>query len=100
MKNRQQHIEQILQTMRESDVADFPHRGSDVESFLSIKPRISFAEECEEVLVLVGQIEDHEPLSWDIEHMNPHKIVKHPPCSGVRNASPFLIWEGRSMLLQ
>src|SRR5262245_34148470 len=82
------------------DRPDFPHRGSDLEAFLSIKPRISFAEEFEEVLVLVGQIEDHEPLSWDIEHMNPNKIVKHPPCRGVWNASPFLIWEGRSMLLQ
>src|SRR5215510_12810887 len=81
-------------------VADFPHRGSDLDAFLSIKPRIAFAEEFEEMLVLVGQIEDHEPLSWDIEHMNPNKVVKHPLCSGVRNASPFLVWEGRSMLLQ
>jgi hypothetical protein len=43
-----------------------PHRGSDFDAFLSIKPRISLAEEFEEVLVLIGQIEDHEPLSWDI----------------------------------
>jgi hypothetical protein len=50
--------------------------------------------------VLSGQIEDHEPLSWDREHMNPNKVMQHPPCSGVRNALPFLIWEGRSMLLQ
>jgi len=80
--------------------SDIPHRGSDFDAFLSIKPRISLAEEFEEVLVLVGQIEDHEPLSWDIEHMNPHKVVKHPPSSGVRNALPFLIWEGRSVLLE
>ena len=52
------------------------------------------------MLVLVGQIEDHGPLSWDIEDMNPHKVVKHPACSGVRNALPFLIWEGRSVLLK
>jgi len=30
-----------------------------LDAFLSIKPCISFAEEFEEVLVLVGQIEDH-----------------------------------------
>ena len=52
--------------------SDIPHRGSDFDAFLSIKPRISLAEEFEEVLVLVGQIEDHEPLSWNIEHMNPN----------------------------
>jgi hypothetical protein len=32
--------------------------------------------------------------------MNPHKVVKHPPCSGVGDAVPFLIWKGRSVLLQ
>ena len=35
-------------------LSDFPHRGSDLDAFLSIKPRISFAEEFEEVLVLVA----------------------------------------------
>src|SRR5262245_15673885 len=79
--------------------ADFPHRGSDLEAFLSIKPRISFAEEFAEVLVLVGQIEDHEPLSWDREPMNPNNIGKHPPWSRVRQAAPCVIWEGRSLLL-
>ena len=79
---------------------DIPHRELDLDAFLSIKPRIPISQELEQVLVLVGQIKNHESLSWDVEHMNPHEVVKDPPCSRVRNPSPFLIREGRSMLLK
>jgi hypothetical protein len=30
------------------------------------------------VLVLVGQIKNHESLSRDVEHMNPNEVVEHP----------------------
>ena len=52
------------------------------------------------MLVLVGQIEHHESLSRDIEHMNPHEVMEHPACSRVLNTFAFLVWEGRSVLLE
>jgi hypothetical protein len=52
------------------------------------------------MLVLVGQIEHAEPLPRDVEPMNPHEVVKDPPGSRVPNPSPFLVWEGRSVLLE
>ena len=52
------------------------------------------------MLVLVGQIEHEEPLPRDGEHMNPHEVVKDPPCRRGHNPSPFLVWEGRSVLLE
>jgi hypothetical protein len=33
--------------------------------------------------VLIGQIEDHEPLSWDIEHMNPNKVIEFITIYGI-----------------
>jgi hypothetical protein len=52
------------------------------------------------VLVLVGQIENHESLSWDGEHMNPHEVMEHPAGGRVLEAFTFLVWEGCSMLLE
>jgi hypothetical protein len=43
------------------------------------------------VKVLVSQIENHESLSWDEEHMNPHEVVKHPACGRVLDALAFLV---------
>ena len=44
------------------------------------------------MLVLVGQIEHHESLSRDVEHMNPNEVVEHPACRRVLNALAF--WSG------
>jgi hypothetical protein len=52
------------------------------------------------MLVLVGQMKHEQPLPRDGEHMNPHEVVKDPPCSRVHNPSPFLVWAGRSVLLE
>ena len=82
------------------DRADIPHREPDLDAFLSIKPGIPLAQELEQVLVLVGQIQNHEALSWDIEHMNPHEVVEYPACGRVLNAFAFLVWESRSVLLE
>jgi hypothetical protein len=49
--------------------SDIPHRGPDFGEFLSIKPCIPLAQELEEVLVLVGQIQHYESLSRNVEHM-------------------------------
>ena len=52
------------------------------------------------MLVLVGQIENHESLSWDVEHMNPHEVMEDPACGRVLDAFTFLVWKGCSMLLE
>src|SRR5215468_5571595 len=81
-------------------IADIPHRGPDFAEFLSIKPSIPLSQELEQVQVLVGQIENHESLSRDEEHMNPHEIVEHPACRRVLDALTFLVWKGGRMLLE
>ena len=48
--------------------------------------------------MLVGQMQNQESLSWDVEHMNAHEGVEHPACGRVLNAFAFLVWEGRSVL--
>jgi hypothetical protein len=52
------------------------------------------------VLVLVGQIQNHESLSRDGEHMNPHEVVEHPACRRVLGALAFLVRKCGLMLLQ
>jgi hypothetical protein len=52
------------------------------------------------VLVLVGQIQNHESLSRDAEHMNPNEVVEHPVCRRVLNALAFLVRKCSLMLLQ
>jgi hypothetical protein len=42
------------------------------------------------VLVLVGQIQNHESLSRHVKHMNPNEVVKHPACSWSLDTLPFL----------
>jgi hypothetical protein len=61
-----------------------------LEAFLSIKPGIPLSQELEQVLVLVGQIENHESLSRDVEHMNPHEVMEYPACGRVLGALAFL----------
>src|SRR5262249_35697598 len=80
--------------------AAIPHRGPDLDAFVSIKPRIPFSQELEQVLVLVSQIENHESLSGDVEHMNPHEVMEYPACGRVLDALTFLVWKGGSMLLE
>jgi len=81
-------------------IADIPHREPDWGAFLSIKPGIPLAQELEQVLVLVGQIQNHESLSWDVEHMNPHEVVEHPACGRVLDALTFLVRKGGFLLLE
>ena len=80
--------------------ADIPQREPDVDAFLSIKPGIPLAQELEQVLVLVGQIENHESLARDEEHMNPHEVVEHPACRRILDALAFLVWKCGRMLLE
>jgi len=77
-----------------------PHREPDLDAFLSIKPSIPLSQELEQVLVLVGQIENHEALSWDVEHMNPHEVMEHPACGRVLDALAFLVRKGRPVVLE
>ena len=52
------------------------------------------------MLVLFGQIEHEEPLSWDVEHMNAHKVVEDQPCGRVLDAVAFLVWKSRRVLVE
>ena len=52
------------------------------------------------MLVLVGQIQNHESLSRDVEHMNPHEVVEHPACRRVLDTLAFLVRKGRPVLLE
>ena len=52
------------------------------------------------MLVFIGQIEHAEPLPWNVEHMNPHKVVEDPPRGGVLDALAFLVWKRRPVLLE
>ena len=83
-----------------TDGAVIPHRDPDFGEFLSVKPFIPFSQEVQEVLVLVSQIQNHEPLSWEVEHMNPHEVVEHPSCGRVLDARAFLVWKGGLMRLE
>src|SRR5919108_4244269 len=69
-------------------------------NFLSVKPHIALSQELKQVEVLVGQIEHHESLSWDEEHMNAYEVVEHPACRRVLDALAFLVWKGGRMLLE
>src|SRR5215831_1790048 len=77
-----------------------PHRAPALDVFLAIKPRIPLAQEFEQVPVLISQIQDHESLAWNVEHMNPHEVVEDPACGRVLNASAFLVREGNRRVLQ
>jgi hypothetical protein len=79
---------------------DIPHRGSEFGALLSIKPGIPLAQELEEVLVLVSQMQHHESLSRDVEHMNPHEVVEHPACRRGLDALAFVVRQGGRLLLQ
>src|SRR6516164_3806446 len=81
-------------------LVDIPHRGSEFGAFLSVKPCIPLAQELEEVLVLVGQIQNHEALSRDVEYMNPHEVMEHPAGGRVRDALAFLVWKRCPLLLK
>ena len=81
-------------------ITDIPHREPDLKAFLSIKPSIPLAQELEQVLVIVGQIENHESLARDEEHMNPHEVVEHPACCWGLDALAFLVRKGGRMLLE
>src|SRR5262245_15719950 len=78
--------------------ADNPHREPDLAAFLAIKPGIPLAQELEQVLVLVGQIEHHESLARDEEHMHPHEGVEHPACSWSVDTPALVVWKGRAVL--
>src|SRR5919198_6049901 len=82
------------------DISAIPHRAPDLDVFLAIKPRIPLAQEFEQVPVLISQIQDHESLAWNVEHMNPHEVVEDPACGRVLNASAFLVREGHLRVLQ
>src|SRR5262245_66616014 len=77
-----------------------PHRSPALDVFLAIKPRIPLAQEFEQVPVLISQIQDHESLAWNVEHMNPHEVVEDPACGRVLNASAFLVRKGHLRILQ
>src|SRR5215475_14948762 len=82
------------------DKTDIPHRGPDFGEFLSVKPFIPLAQELEEVLVLVGQIQHHEALPRDVQHMNPNEVVKHPACRWSLATLALLVWKRRAVLLE
>ena len=82
------------------DTSDIPQREPDLDAFLAIKPRIPLSQELEQVLVLIGQIENHESLSRDGEHMNSHEVMEHPACGRVLDALAFLVRKGGRMLLE
>src|SRR5215471_2342764 len=69
-------------------------------NFLPVKPHISLSQELQQVQVLVSQIEHEEPLPRDVEHMNPHKVVEHPPGGGGLDALAFLVRKGGLVLLE
>ena len=52
------------------------------------------------MLVLVGQIQNHESLSRDMEDMNPYEVMEHPACGRVLDALAFLVRKGGRMLLE
>jgi hypothetical protein len=71
-----------------------------LDAFLAIQPRVPLSQELEQGLVLVGQIENHEALSRDVEHMPPREVMAHPACGRVLDALAFLVREGGLMLLE
>ena len=79
---------------------DIPHRGSDFGAFLAIKPCIPLSQELEEVLMLVSQIQNHESLSRDEEHMNPNGSSGTPSVPSGAGYACLLVREGGCMLLQ
>jgi transposase len=85
--------------LQEAEAA-IPHREPGLDAFLVIKPSIPLSQELEQVLVLVGQLQNHEALSWDREHMNPHEVMEHRACRRGLDALAFLVRKGGRMLLE
>ena len=69
-------------------------------NFLSVKPHRALSQELKQGWVLVGQIENHEILSQDVEHMNPHEVMEHPACGRGLDALAFLVWKRRPVFLE
>ena len=50
--------------------------------------------------VLLCEVEDDVRLSWDTQDMNANEVVEHPPCSGILDASAFLVRKSRPRVLK
>jgi hypothetical protein len=90
----------VLDVEMATFIAAIPHRAPDLDVFLAIEPRRPLAQEFEQVPVLIGPMQDHKSLAWNVEHMNPHEGVEDPACGRVLHASAFLVREGRPRVLQ
>jgi hypothetical protein len=62
-----------------------------------IKPHVRLAKEAEQVLMVLGEIENNRPLACLAQQVNANKIVQHPTCRWISNLFPFLVGEGRLM---
>jgi hypothetical protein len=63
----------------------------DFGEYASIKPHIPISQELEQVQVLFSEVEHAGPLPRDKQHMNPDKVVKHPPGGGMLDTLAFLV---------
>ena len=50
--------------------------------------------------MLVSQMQNHEPLSWEVEPRHPHEVVEPPSCGRVLEARAFVVWKGGLLRLE
>jgi hypothetical protein len=54
--------------------ADIPQGGSAFGEYSAVKPLIAFAQELEQLLMLLGQVEPHGPFAWQVEEVNADEV--------------------------
>ena len=52
------------------------------------------------MLMFLGEIEDHRPLAWLTQQVDPHKIMKHPPSRRMSNPLPLLVGKRCLMIVE
>ena len=52
------------------------------------------------MLMFLGEIEDNRPLACLTQHVDPHKIMKHPPSRRMLNPLTLLVGKRRLMIVE
>lgn len=70
------------------------------DEYSSGKPSIPMAQELEEVLVRLRQVEDDGPLVRETPPMHPDTVREDPPCGWRLGRVALLVWKRGSMVLK
>src|SRR5215211_6051154 len=80
--------------------ADISHCRLHFCEYSAVASFVRCSKEFEQLLMLLGEIQHQRPLPWDEEPVNPHNIVKDPPCGGVLYRCALLVRDGAPVVLE